>query len=73
MTRRDYEALAAAIKRARQALPPIVAGSDEPAHVALDNLVREIADYCAHDNPRFDVRRFYHECKTKQYITGVRS
>jgi hypothetical protein len=54
MTRKDYEAFAKILGRAR-----IDAGAVTPDPLALvERITRDVARHCAHDNPRFDRERF---------------
>lgn len=59
MSKKDYIALAAALKSAR------VTYSFKNAVIynnAVDNAVARIADHCAQDNPRFDREKFEAAC-----------
>ena len=64
MTRKDYEAIAAAMKTARSYSQR---GEPLTIHAAnfncgVSNAAQRIADHCAADNPRFDRQRFLKAC-----------
>lgn len=61
MTRKDYELIAAAIKRQMETLDPGT-NSDAVALVALDELARDLAGELQATNPRFDPARFLAAC-----------
>lgn len=56
MTKRDFEAIAAAIKKQVDN----AAGKNAP--LALAVLADEIADYCERSNPRFNRHKFLKAC-----------
>ena len=56
MTRKDYIAIAEAIRDERAAWD--VSGDSAPAFLALHNVARNIADVFEKDNLRFDRARF---------------
>lgn len=58
MTRKDYVAIAEAIKRTREALPT----NADLEHNAVCRTARNIALVMLNDNPRFDVSRFLKAC-----------
>lgn len=61
MTRKDYIALAGAIKAAR--LPATVEGVyPAPFNDGISSAAEQIADTLAQDNPRFDRARFLKAC-----------
>lgn len=53
MTKQDYEALAQLIKVQRRAANSLRT-ADEAVESALDELARDMAQYLASQNPRFD-------------------
>ncbi|AMD58903.1 hypothetical protein V6R85_02545 [Agrobacterium sp. CCNWLW32] len=60
MTRKDYETIAAAIRRSRakdrEGIVRVIAGN------MLDDLAEDLAGELAADNPRFDTARFLKAC-----------
>lgn len=69
MTKRDFEAIAAAIRAARNecaaphyTTPDHGAGFDDGASAAACAVAGAVADYCATVNPRFDRARFMAAC-----------
>jgi hypothetical protein len=60
MTRKDYEAIARALRNSRIGFP----GSREAAagETALGHAAKLLSDHCAADNPRFDRARFLKAC-----------
>jgi hypothetical protein len=56
MTRKDFEALAAALNAARYV----------SAEKVWDVVAVKIAEVCASDNPRFDSARFFAACSGKE-------
>ena len=70
MTRKDFEALAETI---RCACPRLMCPDNIPdayrrawidgAMTAWDEQASMIADFCEHQNPRFDRRRFLQACR----------
>ncbi len=62
MTRKDYEMIAAAIRRQMTELDPGT-NSDAVALVALDNLAADLAGELTATNPRFDQARFLRACR----------
>ena len=64
MTRKDYELIARAVKLARPAARPadITDADMLSAHDLLDDVVLNLCELLAKDNPRFDVRRFQVAC-----------
>jgi hypothetical protein len=63
MTKKDYQAIAAAIARVRQhePIPSLDAAGQNLA--TLDSVQREIANALSADNPRFDRDRFEAACE----------
>jgi hypothetical protein len=57
MTKKDFEAIAAALKREKPG-----ANWDANKHVQWNLDVRAFANVCAASNPRFDRTRFYRAC-----------
>lgn len=62
MTRKDYVALAAAIKAASDEFGEEGVG-DGGAFDGIEAAAHRIADACAADNPRFDRARFLAACR----------
>lgn len=58
MTRKDFVAIAEAIKDARDAL----GFSDSIESRVLDSMAKSIANVCATTNPRFDRSKFLEAC-----------
>lgn len=56
MTKKDYIAIADAIKRART-------GADKEERFAIDIVADNIADVFQKDNPRFNRQRFLEACQ----------
>lgn len=63
MTRKDYVALAAALRAAR---PPVIPGTNvitsEIARKVWYDCCTEVASVCAEGNPRFEASRFFDGC-----------
>lgn len=63
MTRKDYPALAAALRRAR---PPTLPGTNvvvsETARRVWYRCVSEVAEVCGEGNAAFDAQRFFDDC-----------
>lgn len=59
MTRKDYQAIAAAIKAA---MPTAGMGGFISGSVVVQRIAYDIALHCAKDNPRFDLAKFLEEC-----------
>ncbi len=63
MTRKDFEALAEAIRDARNALiASAPEGSRQEIHRITLSMATDIAKVCATQNPRFDKARFLTTC-----------
>ena len=62
MTRKDYVAIAAAVKARVQLVNYETTKQEESASDALIMVAREIADVMANDNPRLDRARFLKAC-----------
>lgn len=61
MTRKDYVAIAAALKAAR--MNTYTSGAVVQTHLhAVNSTAAQIADVMARDNPRFDRGRFLKAC-----------
>lgn len=53
MTKKHFEALAAAVRESREAGMP---------NKSVRIMAEQLADVCCRENPRFDVTRFYVAC-----------
>lgn len=62
MTKKDYEAIARALKDAREAIEPDGRAFDVGYLTASDNAATALASALAHDSPRFDRARFLRAC-----------
>lgn len=65
MTAKDFQAIAGAIKDARDALLPGLSPGDTSINRAFDSLSRDLARVLATTNPRFDRARFLAACGVK--------
>jgi hypothetical protein len=63
MTRKDYIAIAAAIKEARSHGAETVAATE--FNLGVTTATQRVADVLARDNPRFDRARFLTACGVK--------
>ena len=70
MSRKDFEAIAAAIKGERMSKPENTTQQDEIAlqvhYNTLDLAARSLADICAQSNPNFDRARFLKACGVEE-------
>jgi hypothetical protein len=66
MTRKDYIAIAAALKSAR--VHNLIGESNRALYnIGVDNAVSYVADALARDNPRFDRARFEAACNATSH------
>lgn len=76
MTRKDYEALAGAMRRAREEVTGVLNDHQKPyGTFALNWAIVAIMDVLEEDNPRFDRGRFEracHEHETERASEAVR-
>lgn len=63
MTKKDFEAIASAMKDAREASDP--RDFSVTHHRVFDSLSRSVADVCARQNPKFQRLRFLAACGVK--------
>lgn len=63
MSKKDYQAIAAALYRVHQEDIPAPGFPPQPA-VRFDMVIGAIADVLAQGNPRFDRERFIEACET---------
>ena len=59
MTRQDFEAIAATVRRVRRC-------HGKEQQFAMEHIATALADMCAETNPRFDRRLFLQACREEQ-------
>lgn len=64
MSKKDYQAIAAAIYRTRSRHAAFTQHFDGVKYSAFDSLVEEMIETLAADNPRFQADRFREACET---------
>jgi hypothetical protein len=64
MSKKDYQAIAAAIYRTRARHAAFTQHFDGVRYSAFDSLVEEMGDMLAADNSRFNADRFREACET---------
>lgn len=62
MSKKDYIAIASAIRSERSCWPKDESLGDEFAYAALRSVTSRLAEVFAADNPRFDRNRFLEAC-----------